>query len=118
MNCHGCHRLNTSDRLRCASCEHEFTRHALERLGHLEFLIRQLRVWAREGAVGLPTRVLMLGLIRAETASLKNELKLATPRPRADATDEVDASAALDPSQAVPAVEFARWLYRNRVLQS
>ena len=118
MNCHECHRLNTSDRLRCASCEHEFTRNALEQLGHLEFLIRQLRVWAGEGAIGLSTRVLMIGLVRAEIAALKNELKLGTPRPRDDTADVADASVALDPPRAAPGVKFARWLYRNRVLQS
>ena len=107
--------MNTSDRMRWPSCEREFTRSALEQLAHLEFLIRQLRVWAGEGAIGLPARVLMIGLVRAEIAALKNELKLGTPRPPVDAAE---ASVALGPTPAAPAVNFARWLYRNDVLRS
>ena len=60
----------------------------------------------------------MIGLVRAEIAALKNELKLGTPRPSVDAPDLADASVALGPWPATPAVKFARWLYRNRVLQS
>ena len=112
MDCPHCFVISAPERLRCPVCGHDFDAATLEALGHLEFLIRWLQAWAREGVMGLSTRVLLTGLARAEIVALERELVPLTPAP------EVEGFETQDVERTAPGLAFARWLYDKHVLRS